>query len=64
MGTDMTYDDMSTRDVEQDTHELLGEETVGSWDCYKVKGQAKDPEDSSTPTESPGSTRLPGIRES
>ena len=46
MGTDMTYDDMSTREVEQDTHDLLGEETYGSWDCYKVKGQAKDPADS------------------
>ncbi len=46
MGTDMTYDDMSNRDVDQDTHELLGEEQVGTWDCYKVKGQAKDPSDS------------------
>ncbi len=46
MGTDMTYDDMGSRSVDQDTHELIGEETYESWDCYKVKGQAKDPEDS------------------
>ncbi|MDC7219065.1 MAG: outer membrane lipoprotein-sorting protein [Spirochaetales bacterium] len=46
MGTDMTYDDMETREVEQDNHELLGEETVGSWNCYKVKVTAKDPADS------------------
>ncbi len=46
MGTDMTYSDMDTREVSQDTHDLLGEERVGSWDCYKVKGQAVDPEDS------------------
>jgi len=46
MGTDITYDDMETRDVERDTHQLLGEETVDQWNCYKVKSMAKDPEDS------------------
>lgn len=46
MGTDMSYDDMGSREVEQDTHELLGEERVGQWDCYKVKGVSIDPEDS------------------
>jgi hypothetical protein len=42
MGTDATYDDMETREVEADTHDLMGEETVGSYDCYKVKSVAKD----------------------
>jgi outer membrane lipoprotein-sorting protein len=42
MGTDATYDDMETREVGEDTHELLGEEQVGSYDCYKVKSTAKD----------------------
>lgn len=46
MGTDATYDDMETRKVERDNHELLGEEKVGSYDCYKVKSTAKDPKDS------------------
>ncbi len=46
MGTDMTYNDMEVREVERDSHELLGEEKVGNWNCYKVKGQALDPADS------------------
>lgn len=46
MGTDATYDDMETREVSVDTHELLGEEKVGSYDCYKVKSAAKNPADS------------------
>ncbi|WP_230391593.1 MULTISPECIES: outer membrane lipoprotein-sorting protein [unclassified Oceanispirochaeta] len=46
MGTDMTYDDMDSREVEQDSHEMMGEEKIGSWDCYKVKGSAVDPADS------------------
>ena len=46
MGTDFSYDDMETREVERDTHELIGEEQVGSWDCYVVKGVAVDPSDS------------------
>lgn len=46
MGTDMTYDDMETREVAQDNHELLGEESFGEWNCYKLKVTAKDPEDS------------------
>lgn len=46
MGTDATYDDLSTRKVDRDNHELKGEETVGSYDCYVVKSWAKDPSDS------------------
>jgi len=46
MGTDSTYDDMETREVEQDSHDLIGEETVAGWDCWKVKAAAIDPSDS------------------
>ncbi len=46
MGTDATYDDMETREVSVDNHELLGEEKVGSYDCYKVKSSARNPSDS------------------
>lgn len=46
MGSDASYDDMETRDIDRDTHELLREERTGSWDCYVVKAVAKDPEDS------------------
>ncbi len=46
MATDMTYDDMESREVEQDSHDLMGEDSFGEWDCYKVKGTAVDPDDS------------------
>ncbi|MBQ9239571.1 MAG: outer membrane lipoprotein-sorting protein [Treponema sp.] len=37
MGTDVTYDDMSTRELDDDTHELLGEETKNGFSCWKIK---------------------------
>jgi outer membrane lipoprotein-sorting protein len=43
MGSDATYDDMSSREVEEDTHELLGEESFGGFSCYKIKSVPKDP---------------------
>ncbi|QEN05967.1 outer membrane lipoprotein-sorting protein [Thiospirochaeta perfilievii] len=46
MGTDFTYDDMETRDVERDIHTLLKEEAVNGVDCYVVKAEAKDLNDS------------------
>lgn len=46
MGTDATYDDMSGREVDQDTHETTGEEKVGDKDCWVVKSVPKDPADS------------------
>jgi outer membrane lipoprotein-sorting protein len=46
MGTDATYDDMSTREVDQDNHELVAEKTVGAYECYVVKSVAKDAADS------------------
>ncbi len=46
MGTDLTYDDMETRKVEEDTHELLREEKIGENDCYVVKAVSIDPSNS------------------
>jgi len=37
MGTDASYDDLETRKIDEDTHELLGTETVGPYTCYKVE---------------------------
>jgi hypothetical protein len=45
MGSDFTYDDMGDRNVEEDTHTLLGEETVDGHDCWKVESIPVDPED-------------------
>ena len=48
VGTDFTYDDMSSREVEDDTHELLKEsEDKGNFkDLYVVKSTPKDPKSS------------------
>lgn len=43
MGTDATYDDMSTREIEEDTHELLAESEVkNGYTCAKVKSTPVD----------------------
>ncbi|QQO07889.1 outer membrane lipoprotein-sorting protein [Breznakiella homolactica] len=41
MGTDASYDDMSSREVDEDTHELLSEKTVNGFDCWEVKSTPK-----------------------
>ncbi|MFO8065689.1 MAG: outer membrane lipoprotein-sorting protein [Spirochaetia bacterium] len=46
MGTDFTYDDLKTRDVDEDRHELLREEEFGGRECYVVESIPKDPDDS------------------
>ena len=48
VGTDFSYDDMSSREVEDDTHELLKEsEDKGNFkDLYVVKSTPKDPKSS------------------
>ncbi|WP_191017903.1 outer membrane lipoprotein-sorting protein [Treponema zioleckii] len=48
VGTDFSYDDMSSRKVEEDTHELLKEsEDKGNFkDLYVVKSTPKDPKSS------------------
>ncbi len=45
MGTDYTYDDMGDRNVDEDTHTLLGEEQVDGRECWKVESIPVDPED-------------------
>jgi hypothetical protein len=45
MGSDFTYDDMGDRNVEEDTHTLLGEENVGGHDCWKIESIPVNPED-------------------
>ncbi|MCK8827522.1 outer membrane lipoprotein-sorting protein [Natroniella acetigena] len=46
MGSDFTYDDMGTRDVEEDNHKLLREERLGKYECYVVESIPKDLDDS------------------
>jgi len=46
MGTDFTYDDMSNREVDQNYHTLLKEETINGYDCYVIESKAKYPDDS------------------
>ncbi len=45
MGSDFTYDDMGDRNVDEDTHTLLGEEVVDGHRCWKVESVPVDPED-------------------
>jgi len=37
MGTDATYDDMTTREMSEDTHDFVKEESKNGYDCYVVK---------------------------
>ena len=46
MGSDFSYDDMSSREVEEDTHQLLKEEKLGEYDCFVVKSTPKKEDDS------------------
>ncbi|WP_020610953.1 outer membrane lipoprotein-sorting protein [Sediminispirochaeta bajacaliforniensis] len=43
MGTDFTYDDMGDREVDEDEHKLIGEETVDGKRCWVVESTPKDP---------------------
>ena len=45
VGSDFTYDDLETRDVEEDKHQLLREEELGEYNCYVVESVPKDKED-------------------
>lgn len=45
MGTDFTYDDMGSRNVDEDDHELLREESVDGFDCWVVESVSKDARD-------------------
>jgi outer membrane lipoprotein-sorting protein len=37
VGSDFVYEDVAGRDVEEDTHTLVGSERVGGEDCYVVR---------------------------
>ena len=43
-GSDFTYEDVSGRDLDEDNHELLDEETVGEHAAFVVKSTPKKPE--------------------
>ena len=45
MGSDFTYDDMGDRNVDEDTHKLLGEEEVDGHPCWKVESIPVDSDD-------------------
>jgi len=45
MGTDFTYDDMGSRNVDEDTHTLLQEETVDGQLCWVIESVPKDSRD-------------------
>ncbi|MEW6410194.1 MAG: outer membrane lipoprotein-sorting protein [Nitrospirota bacterium] len=41
VGSDFTYEDVSGRDIEDDTHAIVKEERLGARDCYVVKSTPK-----------------------
>ncbi len=45
MGTDFTYDDMGDRNIDEDTHKLLGQETINGHKCWKIQSTSKDKRD-------------------
>lgn len=45
MGSDFTYDDMGDRSVDEDSHTLLGEETILDQTCWKIESIPVDPDD-------------------
>lgn len=42
MGTEFTYDDMSSREIDDYTYQYLTDETVDGYDCYVVESIPKD----------------------
>lgn len=42
MGSDFTYDDMGSRNVDEDTHKLLSEEEIDGHKCWKLESTPKD----------------------
>ncbi|PRX26638.1 outer membrane lipoprotein-sorting protein [Orenia metallireducens] len=45
VGSDFTYDDMSSREVDEDSHKILREEKLGDYDCYVVESIPKNSKD-------------------
>jgi len=44
MGSDFTYDDLGDRKLDDDTHKLIGDETIDGVDYYLVESTPKDEE--------------------
>jgi hypothetical protein len=44
MGSDFTYDDLGDRKLEDDTHKLIGEETMDGKECYVIESISNDEE--------------------
>ncbi len=44
-GSDFTYEDVSGRALDEDTHELIGEENLGRQPCLAVKSTPKRPDE-------------------
>lgn len=42
LGTDATYDDLTTRNVDQDEHTYICDESKNGYDCYKIKEEPKE----------------------
>lgn len=42
MGTDFTYEDISGREVEEDTHEYVRSETLNGEECFVIKSTPRD----------------------
>lgn len=42
LGTDATYDDLTTRNVEQDEHTFLAEESKNGYECHKIRENPKE----------------------
>ena len=45
MGTDFTYDDLGSRNVDEGTHKLVEEEKADNYDCWVIESKPKDPKD-------------------
>ena len=42
LGTDATYDDLSSRDVDEDEHTYIKDEQKNGYDCYQIREDPKD----------------------
>lgn len=42
MGTDFTYDDMGDRNIDEDEHRLLKDETIAGYSCWVKEAKPKD----------------------
>ena len=47
MGTEFTYDDMSSRDIDDYSYSYIGDETINGYECYIVESKALNQSESS-----------------